>query len=102
MPDNSDRARAAADEKAREKTLQRLLPEVRTALQNAPDVRAWPLNWEDDEWVDYFYHSSSLLTRDRDLPRVQDALRSWGALREKAADAPAAEGPAEAEGRPPG
>ena len=99
MSENSDGARAAADEKAREETLQRLLPEVRTALQNAPDVRAWPLNWEDNEWVDYFYHSSSLLTRDRDLPRVQDALRSWGALRDEGADATAAEGAAEAEDR---
>jgi subtilisin family serine protease len=81
----------AADDQAREETLRRLVPEVRTALQNAPDVRAWPSTWSDDEWVDYFYHSSSLLTRDRDLPRVREALRSWGALPDEAGDAPAAD-----------
>src|SRR5258708_16219811 len=91
MSENSDGARAAADEKAREETLQRLVPEVRTALQNAPDVRAWPLTWEDNEWVDYFYHSSSLLTRDRDLPRGQDALPSCGPLRDQGAHATAAQ-----------
>ena len=49
---------SAADERAREATLQRFVPEVRTALDNAPDVRAWPPSWHDDEWVNYFYHSS--------------------------------------------
>lgn len=77
---------SAARERISEATLQRLVPEVRTALENAPDVRAWPLNWHDDKWVDYFYHSSSLLTRDRDLPRVQDALRGLGAWRDDAGD----------------
>ena len=67
--------------------LRRLVPEVRTALNNAPDVRAWPPSWHDDEWVDYFYHSSSLLTRDRDLSRVQDVLRDLGALRDEGGDA---------------
>ena len=89
---------STADDQAREKTLRRLAPEIRTALQNAPDVRAWPLTWQDDEWVDYFYHSGSLLTRDRDLPRVRDALRSWGALRDEG-DTTAAEDTAEAEDR---
>jgi len=60
---------------------------VRTALNNAPDVRAWPPSWHDDEWVDYFYHSSSVLTRDRDLPRVRDVLRDLGALRDEGGDA---------------
>ena len=78
---------SAADERAREATLRRLVPEVRTALNNAPDVRAWPPSWHDDEWVDYFYHSSSVLTRDRDLPRVQDVLRDLGALRDEGGDA---------------
>jgi subtilisin family serine protease len=78
---------SAADERAREATLQRFVPEVRTALDNAPDVRAWPPSWHDDEWVDYFYHSSSLLTRDRDLPRVRDVLRDLGALRDGGGDA---------------
>jgi subtilisin family serine protease len=80
-------ARASvADEQAREEDLRRLVPEVRTALDNAPDVRAWPPSWHDDEWVDYFYHSHSLLTRDRDLSRVQDALRALGAWRDGAGD----------------
>jgi len=78
---------SAADERAREATLQRFVPEVRTALDNAPDVRAWPPSWHGDEWVDYFYHSSSLLTRDRDLPRVRDVLRDLGALRDGGGDA---------------
>ena len=60
---------------------------MRTALNNAPDVRAWPPSWHDDEWVDYFYHSSSVLTRDRDLPRVRDVLRDLGALRDEGGDA---------------
>ena len=77
---------SAADEPAREAALRRLIPEVRTALNNAPDVRAWPPSWHDDEWVDYFYHSSTLLTRDRDLSRVQDALRALGALRDEGGD----------------
>jgi subtilisin family serine protease len=87
MSDNRNEFRAsAADEHARGAALRRLVPEVRTALDNAPDVRAWPLSWRDDNKVDYFYHSSSLLTRDRDLPRVQDALRDLGALRGEGGD----------------
>ena len=78
---------SAADERAREAAFQRFVPEVRTALNNAPDVRAWPPSWHDDEWVDYFYHSSTLLTRDRDLSRVQDVLRDLGALRDEGGDA---------------
>ena len=78
---------SAAGERAREVAFRRLVPEVRTALNNAPDVRAWPPNWHDDEWVDYFYHSSSLLTRDRDLSRVQNVLRDLGAWRDNAGDA---------------
>ena len=77
---------SAADERAREAALRRLVPEVRTALNNAPDVRAWPPSWHDNEWVDYFYHSSSLLTRDRDLSRVQDVLRDLGAWRDEGGD----------------
>jgi subtilisin family serine protease len=78
---------SAAGERAREATLRRLVPEVRTALNNAPDVRVWPPNWYDSESVDYFYHSGSLLTRDRDLSRVQDVLRALGALRDEGGDA---------------
>lgn len=77
---------SAADEHAHEAALRRLVPEVRTALNNAPDVRAWPPSWHDDEWVDYFYNSSTLLTRDRDLSRVQDVLRDLGALRDDGGD----------------
>lgn len=76
----------AAGERAREAALRRLVPEIRTALNNAPDVRAWPPSWHDDQWFDYFYHTSSLLTRDRDLSRVQDALRGLGAWRDDAED----------------
>jgi subtilisin family serine protease len=83
MSENRNGFRAsAAREHISEATRQRLVPEVRTALDNAPEVRAWPPSWHDDEWVDYFYHSSSLLTRDRDLSRVQDALRALGAWRD--------------------
>jgi subtilisin family serine protease len=89
----------AAVDQARQENQQRLIPEVRTALQNAPDVRAWPLSWEQDGQIDYFYRSKSLLTRDRDLRRVRDALRSWGALADEGANATAAEGAAEAGNR---
>lgn len=88
MSENGDGfGTSAAGERAREATFRRLVPEVRTALNNAPDLRAWPPSWPDDEWVDYFYHSGSLLTRDRDLPRVRDVLRDLGALREEGGDA---------------
>ena len=87
MSENRNEFRvSAARERINEATLRRLVPEVRTALDNAPDVRAWPPRWQEDEWVDYFYHSSSLLTRDRDLARVQDALRGLGAWRDDAGD----------------
>ena len=78
---------STADERAREVAFRRLVPEVRTALNNAPDVRVWPPSWHDDEWVDYFYHSGCLLTRDRDLARVQDVLRDLGARRDEGGDA---------------
>ncbi len=67
-----------AVEQARDELRRRLVPEVRTALQNAPDVRAWPLNWDERGRIDYFYRSRSLLARDRDLPRVHSALRALG------------------------
>ncbi len=70
----------AADELARAANRQRLVPETRSALALDPDVRAWPLSWEQDRHVAYFYRSKSLLTRDRDLPRVRAALQSLGAL----------------------
>jgi subtilisin family serine protease len=70
----------AAEERAREANRQRLVPETQSALKLDPDVRAWPLTWEQDRHVEYFYRSESLLTRDRDLPRVSDALRTLGAL----------------------
>ncbi len=69
-----------ADDLAREANRLRLVPETRKALDLDRDVRAWPLSWEQDRHVEYFYRSKSLLTRDRDLPRVLDALRSLGAL----------------------
>jgi subtilisin family serine protease len=88
MSENTNGFRVStARERIPEATLRRLVPEVRTALNNAPEVRAWPPSWHDDEWVDYFYHSSSLLARDRDLARVQDALRGLGAWRDDAGDA---------------
>ncbi len=70
----------AADEQAREENQRRLVPEVKNALAADSEVRPWPLTWEEDRHVAYFYRSKSLLTRDRDLPRVLDALRSLGAL----------------------
>ena len=73
-------AASAADDRAREANLRRLVPETRAALQRDPDVRAWPPSWEQDRHVAYFYRSKSLLTRDRDLARVRDALRALGAL----------------------
>ena len=89
MAENGDGfGTSAADERAREAAFRRLVPEVRTALDNAPDVRVWPSSWHDDERVDYFYHSGSVLARDRDLPRVRDVLRDLGALRDEGGDAP--------------
>jgi subtilisin family serine protease len=69
-----------ADDLARAANRLRLVPETRKALDLDRDVRAWPLRWEQDRHVEYFYRSKSLLTRDRDLPRVLDALRALGAL----------------------
>lgn len=81
MTGNGDAIAAfAADDRAREANRQRLVPETRAALQRDPEVRAWPPSWEQDRHVAYFYRSKSLLTRDRDLPRVRDTLRALGAL----------------------
>jgi subtilisin family serine protease len=81
MTENGDAVAAfAADERAVAANRQRLIPETQAALKLDPDVRAWPLSWQQDRHVAYFYRSKSLLTRDRDLPRVQDALRTLGAL----------------------
>jgi subtilisin family serine protease len=81
MAGNSEAVAAfAAEERARAENRQRLVPETQSALKLDPDVRAWPLNWEHDRHVEYFYRSKSLLARDRDLQRVLDALRSLGAL----------------------
>jgi len=77
----------AAEERARDENRRRLVPEVRMALDADREIRAWPLSWEQDRHVAYFYRSKSLLTRDRDLPRVQEALRSLGALPEEHDDA---------------
>lgn len=81
-----------AYEQSREENQRRFVPEVRTALDADPQVRAWPLRWEQDEQVEYFYRSKSLLTRDRDLSRVQDTLRSLGALPDGGDDVAAAQG----------
>ena len=89
MAGNGDAiAASAAEERARKANRQRLVPETRSALKLDPDVRAWPLSWEQDRHVQYFYRSKSLLTRDRDLPRVLDALRSVGALPDEQGRAP--------------
>jgi hypothetical protein len=82
----------AADqhEAAREAVRQRFVPEVRTALNSAADVRAWPRDWDERGEVDYFYRSGSLLARDHDVPRVRDTLQTLGALPE---DDPANEAP---------
>jgi subtilisin family serine protease len=82
----NDALASAADNRAREQNRRRLVPEVQTALQADPDVRAWPLTWEQDRHVAYFYRSKSLLTRDRDLARVRAALRSVGALPDEGQD----------------
>ena len=80
MPDGGNGVKASAtDEQAREDNWRRLVPEVRTALDADPEVRAWPLSWDQDHHVAYFYRSRALLTRDRDLPRVQAALNALGA-----------------------
>jgi subtilase family protein len=93
MPQDGNGALAsAADERALEENRRRLVPEVRTALSVDPEVRAWPLSWEQDQHFAYFYRSKSLLTRDRDLSRVQDALRSLGALPDEGEDVTAAQG----------
>lgn len=95
MPESNGASVSAGDEQARAAALRRLPAEVRMALDNDRGVRAWPLTWERDSWVDYFYHSGSLLTRDRDVPRVRDALRALGVEYEDA-DAAAIEGGANA------
>jgi subtilisin family serine protease len=81
MAGNQDAIGAfAAEERALEANRQRLIPETQSALKLDPDVRAWPLSWQQDRHIEYFYRSKSLLTRDRDLPRVSEALRTLGAL----------------------
>jgi len=82
----------AAEERALEANRQRLVPETQSALKLDPDVRAWPLSWEQDRHVEYFYRSKALLTRDRDLPRVLDVLRTLGALPDEHATTGAAPG----------
>jgi subtilisin family serine protease len=87
MAGNDDAVAAfAAEEQARAENRQRLVPETQSALKLDPDVRAWPLNWEHDRHVEYFYRSKSLLVRDRDLQRVLDTLRSLGALPDEQAN----------------
>src|SRR4029453_8339073 len=81
-----------AEEHARDENQGRLVPEVRTALDADPEVRAWPLSWEQDRHIDYFYRSRSLLTRDGDLSRVQDVLRALGAYAAEAEAESRAEG----------
>ncbi len=81
MSQQDDMARAAdAREAARERLKQRLIPEVQTALMAAPEVRAWPPDWQSRGEVDYFYRSSSVLTRDTDIPRVRETLSGLGAM----------------------
>jgi subtilisin family serine protease len=88
MAGNDDAVAAfAAEEQARAENRQRLVPETQSALKLDPDVRAWPLNWEHERHVEYFYRSKSLLVRDRDLQRVLDTLRSLGALPDEQANA---------------
>jgi len=65
---------------ARERLKQRLIPEVQTALTTAPEVRAWPPDWQLRGEIDYFYRSSSVLTRDADIPRVRETLTGLGAM----------------------
>jgi|AntDryMetagUQ889_1029465.scaffolds.fasta_scaffold05523_1 subtilisin family serine protease len=90
---DDDMARATdALEAARERLKQRLVPEVQTALEadKAKEVRAWPRDWE-SRGIDYFYRSSSVLTRDADVPRVREALSGLGAMPDDDSEQPADE-----------
>ena len=59
MSQHDDMARTTdALEAARERLKQRLIPEVQTALMAAPEVRAWPPDWQSRGEIDYFYRSS--------------------------------------------
>ena len=81
MSQHDDMARATdALKAARERLKQRLIPEVQTALTTAPEVRAWPPDWQLRGEIDYFYRSSSVLTRDADIPRVRETLTGLGAM----------------------
>ncbi len=89
---DDDMARATdALEAARERLKQRLIPEVQTALTTAPEVRAWPPDWQLRGEIDYFYRSSSVLTRDVDVPRVLEALSGLGAMPDDDSEQPADE-----------
>jgi Subtilase family len=80
MSESNDAARATG---VRHEALARLVPEVKTALAAAPDVRAWPPNWHElgrDKLgeIEYFYKTKSILTHSAHASDVRTALVSLG------------------------
>ena len=80
MSENNYAARAAD---VRDEALARLVPEVKTALAAAPDVRVWPPNWDQlgkDKLgeIEYFYRTKSILTHPAHATNVRTALVSLG------------------------
>jgi hypothetical protein len=80
MSENNYAARTAD---VRDEALARLVPEVKTALAAAPDVRVWPPNWDQlgkDKLgeIEYFYRTKSILTHPAHATNVRAALVSLG------------------------
>ena len=87
MPESNDATRRP---RVRHEALARLVPEVKTALAAAPDVRAWPPNWhelgsEKLGEIEYFYKTKSILTHSAHATNVRTALVSLGSYDDTAA-----------------
>jgi subtilisin family serine protease len=82
MSENDYDARAAHAAAVRQAALARFVPEVKRALEAAPDVRAWPSDWDRIDAIDYFYKTKSILTGPANASSVRTALLSLGAYHE--------------------
>src|SRR5215472_1619207 len=82
MAESDYDARAAHTAAVREAALARFVPEVKRALAAAPNVRAWPTDWDERGAIEYFYRTKSILTDSANAANVRTALLSMGAYGE--------------------
>jgi subtilisin family serine protease len=82
MSEDEYGARAENTAAVREAALARFVPEVKRALEAAPDVRAWPKDWDKRGAIDYFYKKKSILTGPANAANVRTALLSMGSYHE--------------------